>query len=121
MPEPVIVLYDGGCRFCRASAVLMDRWDRRRRLGILPFADPQAQAIARRVPERVRFGSVHAARGPVVAAGPDAIRMILGELPGGRVLRGLGVARLYGTVARRRGMIGRRLPDLPPVRREPIR
>ena len=80
-----------------------------------------AQAIARRVPEGVRFGSVHAARGPVVAAGPDAIRMILGELPGGRLLRGLGAARLYGAVARRRGMIGRRLPDLPPVRREPIR
>lgn len=119
MPEPVIVLYDGGCRFCRASATLMDRWDRRRRLGILPFGDPRAQAIAAALPADVRFGSVHAARGPVVGVGPGAVWMILGELPGGRVLRALGVARLYGAVAHRRGAIGRRLPDLPPVRREP--
>lgn len=119
MPEPVVVLYDGECRFCRAAAALMARWDRSRRLGILPFSDPLAVALAERVPASRRHRSLHAARGGRVACGPDAIRLLLGELPGGAALRALGVARLYGPVARSRGRVGRRLPDVAPVRRPP--
>jgi predicted DCC family thiol-disulfide oxidoreductase YuxK len=120
MPDPgVTVLYDGACRFCRASAAAMAAWDRRRRLTILPFADPEARRLAAAVPEGSRFGSVHAARGGDVASADAAIARILGELPGGRVLRAARVQSLYGLVARHRGPIGRLLPDLRVTRRVP--
>ncbi len=120
MPDPgVTVLYDGGCRFCRASAAAMAAWDRRRRLTILPFADPEARRVAAAVPEESRFRSVHAARGGDVASEDAAIARILGELPGGGVLRAARVQSLYGLVARHRGPIGRLLPDLRVTRRVP--
>lgn len=124
MPDAVVtVLYDGGCRFCRACAAAMAAWDRRGRLTIFPFADPEAQRIAAAVPEESRFRSVHAASGGDVASADAAVARILGELPGGRALRAVRLQALYGVVARHRGRIGRLLPDLAVtrrVRRDPV-
>lgn len=116
----VVVLYDGGCRFCRFSAAAMAAWDRSGRLAIVPFRDPLGATLAARLPEGERFGSVHA-RGPdgEIANGPAALGLILSQLPGGPALRAVGVHRLYWPVARRRGRIGRLVPDLAPVRRVP--
>lgn len=116
----VVVLYDGGCRFCRFSAAAMAEWDRSGRLAIVPFRDPLGAALAAGLPEGERFGSVHA-RGPdgEIASGPAALRLILSRLPGGRALRAAGVHRLYWPVARRRGRIGPLVPDVAPVRRVP--
>jgi predicted DCC family thiol-disulfide oxidoreductase YuxK len=118
-PE-VVVLYDGACRFCRFSAAAMAAWDRAGRLAIVPFRDPLGAALAARLPDGVRHGSVHA-RGPDgrIASGPAALALILSRLSGGRALRAAGVHRLYWPVARRRGRIGRLVPDLAPVRRVP--
>jgi predicted DCC family thiol-disulfide oxidoreductase YuxK len=116
----VVVLYDGDCRFCRFSAASMAAWDRGGHLAIVPFRDPLGVSLAAGLPERERFGSVHAV-GPegVVVSGPSALELMLSRLPGGRALRAARVHRLYWPVARRRSRIGRLVPDVAPVRRVP--
>lgn len=120
-PSPlVVVLYDGDCRFCRAAAGALAAWDRAGALAVVAFRDPLGALLAAGVPEAERFGSLHA-RGPDgrVVSGQDALALVLARLPGGRVLRAAGAHRLYRPVARRRGRVGRLVPDRAPVRRVP--
>lgn len=42
-PSSDVVIYDGQCRLCRASARLLDRFDRRGRLSFLPLQDERAK------------------------------------------------------------------------------
>jgi predicted DCC family thiol-disulfide oxidoreductase YuxK len=43
-----IVIYDGQCKFCRASVARLAHWDRGRRLSFLSLHDPQ---VASRFPQ----------------------------------------------------------------------
>lgn len=118
--DDAVLLYDGDCRFCRLSIRVIAGWDRRRRMGIIPFRDPLGAVLSLRVPEQERFGSFHLlAPGGSVASGSDALAALLMLLPGGSAARRIGLHRLYGPVAARRGRIGRMLPDVAPVRRLP--
>jgi predicted DCC family thiol-disulfide oxidoreductase YuxK len=47
-PTGDIVIYDGQCRFCRASVARLARWDRGRRLSFMSLHDPQ---VASRFPQ----------------------------------------------------------------------
>ena len=116
MARPV-VLYDGDCRFCRFAARLVERLDRRRRLAFLPLDDPAAEPFLAGVSPHERFDSMRLAEpdGRLLAAG-DALAELIAHLgaPGLRFLR-----RGYEIVARRRGLLGRIVPDGDGPRRFP--
>ena len=97
MTRPVL-LYDGGCRFCRFSARVVDRLDFGR-LAYLPFDDPAAQPLLARLPESVRCETIHLFR-------PDGSVWSPRSAP-------------YRLVARNRHRLGRVVPDVPGPRRYP--
>jgi predicted DCC family thiol-disulfide oxidoreductase YuxK len=51
-PRRPLVLFDGGCPFCRAAARLVARLDRTERLALLSRDDEAAAPYTARVPER---------------------------------------------------------------------
>ena len=51
-PRRPLLLFDGGCPFCRASARLVARLDRGRRLAMLDRDDAAATPYVARIPER---------------------------------------------------------------------
>ena len=97
MNRPV-VLYDGGCRFCRFTARVAARFDRGR-YAYLPFDDPVAVPMLDRFPEAVRFESAHFYRddGSIWSPSNPAYRL----------------------VARNRHRLGPFVPDRPGPRRYP--
>ena len=97
MSRPVL-LYDGGCRFCRFAARLVDRFDLGR-LAFLPFDDPAAEPLLARLPEAARFESAHLFR-------PDGSVWSPSSAP-------------YRLVARNRRRLGRLVPSAPGPRRYP--
>lgn len=123
-----VLLYDGDCRFCRASARAVAALDRRRSFAILPLDDPAAAALLASVPAERRGESMSVVRpdGWVLSAG-DALIELTRVLPGGELLawaawRNQGLRRLFGRgyrlVAGRRALLSRVTPDGPgPVRR----
>lgn len=131
MSRPV-VLYDGGCRPCRAFAHALARVDRRGALALLPFDDPERAALVPGMPDEVLRASMHLVHpdgsvdsaGAAVAAvlrvlhGPFGVLGAIGRTAShGRAAR---VAeRLYRVVADNRARYGRFAPDLPPIRRHP--
>jgi predicted DCC family thiol-disulfide oxidoreductase YuxK len=72
-----VVLYDGGCRFCRFAARVVARLDFGR-LAFLPFDDPAAEPLLARLPEKVRFASAHVLRadGSVWSPSGAAYRLV---------------------------------------------
>ena len=60
MKRPVL-LYDGGCRFCRFVARVAARIDRGR-YAYLPFDDAEAEPLLARLPEARRYASAHLVR-----------------------------------------------------------
>jgi predicted DCC family thiol-disulfide oxidoreductase YuxK len=122
-----VLLYDGDCRFCRASARVVAALDRRRSLAILPLDDPSATALLGSVPAERRGESLSVVQpdGWVLSAG-DALIELSRVLPGGQLLasaawRNQGLRRLFGRgyrlVAGRRALLSRLTPNGPgPVR-----
>lgn len=51
-PSRPLLLYDGGCRFCRGAARFVAFVDRDQNLAILPFDDPLSAPYMRRIPDR---------------------------------------------------------------------
>jgi predicted DCC family thiol-disulfide oxidoreductase YuxK len=49
-PRRTLLMFDGGCPFCRASARMVARLDRRQRLALLSRDDPAAAPYAARIP-----------------------------------------------------------------------
>jgi predicted DCC family thiol-disulfide oxidoreductase YuxK len=47
-PGAAVVIFDGECKFCRASIAKLMRFDRRGQLAFLPLQDPE---VARRYPD----------------------------------------------------------------------
>jgi predicted DCC family thiol-disulfide oxidoreductase YuxK len=121
-----LLLYDGGCRFCRASARLVARWDKAQRFSFLPMRDERAEPFARLVPEAQRFKSFHIIEpsGETCSKGAGVITLLsilryttkLGRLAAVLRLRPV-MDIMYAAVARSRGFLGRFVRDAPgPVR-----
>ncbi len=121
------LLYDDGCRFCRACAHAIRRWDRAGRFDILPWSDAQAAGWLRGLSPALRDRGMHLRDGDGrLHSQDDALLALLALLPGGggvaagaRRLPPLrwALARGYGLVARNRGRLSRLAPDTPPITR----
>jgi len=112
-----VLLYDAECRFCRFAARIIARLDRRQRLAFLPLQDEVAPALLPDLPEERRFASIHVVE-------PSGERRSAGEALV-QIARLLGlpapdeVRHLYEPVARRRGLLGKLVPDGSAPRRFP--
>src|SRR5215468_4911201 len=111
------LVYDGSCAFCRRWVERVRRWDRRRRLELVPYQAPDLEA---RFPQlsraacrqRMHLVDEHGAVFPGAAAGREVLR----RLPGGwlwalpfRLPGALRVAEpLYVWITRRWGPVPRR-------------
>jgi predicted DCC family thiol-disulfide oxidoreductase YuxK len=128
-PARPVLLYDDGCRFCRACARLIHEWDRAGHLYILPWSHPHAAAWLSGLDPVGRDRSIHL-RDPDghLHSQDEAVLRLLSLLPGlqwlapaaRRVprLRGL-LWRAYQGVARHRGGLSRISPDCTPLIRYP--
>ncbi len=125
-----VLLYDGDCRFCRASARAVAALDRRRSLAILPLDDPFAAELLATVPAQRRGESMSVVQPDGWAlSGGDALIELTRVLPGGDLLasaawRNRGLRRLFGRgyrlVAGRRALLSRLTPDGPGPVRQPL-
>jgi predicted DCC family thiol-disulfide oxidoreductase YuxK len=112
----IAVLYDEDCGFCRWSADKLRAWDTRRRLAFAGIQSDRGEELLGVVPEAKRLDSMHAATPDGrVWSGGQAVRVILGELPGGSTLASIASAFpgatewTYRLVARHRERLGRLL------------
>ena len=130
MPDPSrpLLLYDGDCRFCRASARWIAKADTTHRLAFLPMHDERAQPHVAWVPESERFMSFHVieAGGRAYSKGAAVIETLslLGPTSWlGRLLRMVKATFvmdvLYAVVAWSRGYLGRFMRDAPGPERWP--
>jgi len=110
------VLYDEDCGFCRWSADKLKAWDTRRRLTFAAIQGPRGTELLHVVPEADRLDSMHAVTTDGrVWSGGQAVRVILAELPSGRVLASVAAVfpgttdTTYRLVARHRERLGRLL------------
>src|SRR5438552_17927851 len=109
MQRPVL-LYDGDCRFCRFVARVLVRLDRNKRLAFVRLQDGEAPTLLPGLSDEERLSSIH-----LVENGRRSSR---GEAPA-RPTRQLGLpapkllGRAYEPIARRRGGLGRIVPDGP--------
>jgi predicted DCC family thiol-disulfide oxidoreductase YuxK len=116
--DPLIVLYDEDCGFCRWALDRLLAWDRRRRLRSIPIQADEGQALlgAAGLPTSAHLDSWHVAlpSGAVRSAGAAA-PPVLEQLPGGGPLAALArrAPRLtdcaYRAVARNRTRLARLL------------
>ena len=121
------LLYDDGCRFCRACAHVIGRWDRAGRVDIVPWSDPQAAGWLDGLTPARRDRSMHLRDpdGRLHSRG-DSLLRLLGLLPGGGPVAA-GARRLpflrwtlvrgYDLVARNRSWLSRLTPDTPVITR----
>jgi acetyl esterase len=104
------LIYDGECGFCRQTVAMISKWDRERRLTLIPFQD-EARVAAFRIPFPALAAAMHLVLPDGrVLAGADAAADLLRLLPGKRWLAYvfavpgvLPVARrVYAWIARQR-------------------
>ena len=115
-----LLLYNGGCRFCRWLARVVVRLDVDEALAFLSIWDDAAKAMVDAIPEDDRLTGWHIVLtdGTRLSGGPGVVRL-LEELRWTRWLgtccRVLGLTRWLGDVdafiAQRKGRLGRRVPD----------
>jgi predicted DCC family thiol-disulfide oxidoreductase YuxK len=75
-----VLLYDGGCRFCRFAARVAARIDRGR-YAYLPFDDDEAAPLLTRLPEATRYASAHLVRsnGSIWSPSSAPYRLVAGS------------------------------------------
>ena len=128
-PDRPVLLYDDGCRFCRASAEAVLRWDRAGRVALLPWSHPRAVVWMHGLTPAERDASMHIALpdGVLLHSG-DAMILLFDALPGLHWLGALArrsdtlrdcVGWGYGVAARNRETLSRLVPNRPPVERHP--
>jgi predicted DCC family thiol-disulfide oxidoreductase YuxK len=105
MPDRPLLLYDGGCRFCRWAARLVAALDWKRKLAFLPFDDAEALPFLAGIPVDERYTSWHLIR-------TDGRRWSRGVVGGP-------ADAVYTLVASHRDKLGRFVPDRPGPRRPP--
>ncbi len=94
------LIYDGECGFCQRSVDLLRRWDRERRIALVPFQD-RARVAAFHIPLPALAAAMHLVLPPPdgrVLSGADAVpeRAALGStsaVPAGGTVRHPGVFR----------------------------
>jgi predicted DCC family thiol-disulfide oxidoreductase YuxK len=114
-----LVVYHGGCAFCRRWVARLRRWDRAGRLEFLPLQDERAPALTGVRRETLEHAAHVVLPSGAVLAGAEAFRALCAYLPGGTVpgllLRIPGALpaadRVYRWVARRWGPVGDRPRD----------
>jgi predicted DCC family thiol-disulfide oxidoreductase YuxK len=111
------VLYDGDCRFCRASLALLLAWDRRGRLRPVPLQSEEAEQLLPRLGPDERMASMHAApENGSPASGGAALPTLLREVPGGAPLAAVAARfpraaeRGYAAVAGNRSVLSKLVP-----------
>jgi predicted DCC family thiol-disulfide oxidoreductase YuxK len=123
-----LLLYNGGCRFCRWLARVVVRLDGAGALAYLSIWDDEAKPIVDAIAEDDRLAGWHLVLtdGTRLSGGPGAVRL-LEELRWTRWLgtscRVLGLTGSLGSVdafiAERKGRLGRGVPDGEAPRRFP--
>jgi predicted DCC family thiol-disulfide oxidoreductase YuxK len=107
----VLVIYDAACRFCRFGIHIVRRLDRRGVLEYCPFGHPVAEERLAALPADARYEQMHVATSAGLLSGTDAARVVLNELPLGRLAVALGLHGLYPLVVRSRWLLGRLSPQ----------
>ena len=112
----ITVLYDEDCGFCRWSADKLRAWDGRGRLTFAAIQSARGAELLHAVPVAERPDSMHAVTPDGrIWSGGQAVRVILAELPGGRIPASIAATfpgatqRIYRLVARHRNRLGRLL------------
>jgi predicted DCC family thiol-disulfide oxidoreductase YuxK len=114
--DRTVVLYDEDCGFCRWSADLLRRWDRRGLVQFAPLASDEATGLLAGLDRETRFASWHVVTGDgsVYSAGAAVPELLL-RLPGGSAPAALArrmpraTDRAYRIVAANRDRLGRML------------
>jgi predicted DCC family thiol-disulfide oxidoreductase YuxK len=125
-PHRPLLLFDGGCPFCRAAARLVARLDRGQRLAMLDRDDDAAAPYVARIPERdvQESWQLIEPTGVRLMHGPAGIRL-LEYLPAtgwlGQALRRLRLTSLVTAVNRLLGRIRKPLGRFFPNQRRPRR
>jgi predicted DCC family thiol-disulfide oxidoreductase YuxK len=124
-----VLLYSGGCRFCRWAARVVATLDRGERLALLPLANEEAGRLLAAVPEDRRTESwwIVGRDGTPLAGKSGAATVLLTEIRLtrllGRVLGAIGLSPLIDALdrlfARHRGRLSRFVPDGPAPQRYP--
>ena len=128
-PDRPTLLYDDGCRFCRAIAEMLCRFARRRELGFLPWSSGIAEAWLAGLAPGVLDRSMHlklpdgrlVSGNAVLAAtlahvrGLKWVAWLDKNVPGASSF----LAWQYGVLAGHRESLSRFVPDRPAVIREP--
>jgi predicted DCC family thiol-disulfide oxidoreductase YuxK len=112
--NPMVVLYDGDCGFCKVMLAVLLRWDRAHRLGAVPIQSAPGEQLLQGVPTRARLESWHLIDGErTLHSGGAAIPVVLAILPRGGLLARLAsrfprpTSRAYEWVASHRVLLGR--------------
>ncbi|PZC43271.1 MAG: putative thiol-disulfide oxidoreductase YuxK, DCC family [Chloroflexi bacterium] len=121
------LLYDDGCRFCRACAALVARWDRGGRVDLLPRSAAASVELLRTLDPALRDGSMHLIdREGRLQSGEVALLGLLALLPGtGTLARvagavgpvGWALGAGYAVLVRNRGRLSRVTPETAAVTR----
>ena len=115
--EPLTLLYDADCGFCRWTLAALLRWDRDARLLPVSIQSAEGQALLRDVPPGLRLASAHAVTpdGRVYSGGAAAehvARLLPAGAPFAAAARALErpVDRSYRWVANHRTGLSRFVP-----------
>jgi predicted DCC family thiol-disulfide oxidoreductase YuxK len=113
-PGPHIVLYDGGCGFCKLAVRWLVRLDRRRCLRPVAIQGAEGQGLLSEVPETQRLESAHLlSPDGTLHSGAAAAAPLAELLPGGSIVARLfarfpsTTTHAYRWVARHRVLFGR--------------
>jgi predicted DCC family thiol-disulfide oxidoreductase YuxK len=112
--DALIVLYDGGCGFCKVMLALVLTWDRAHRLVAVPIQCTLGQQLLSDMSSAHRLESWHIVdRTRAIHSAGDATAVIFAALPRGALLARIAsrfprtTSRVYGWVASHRVLLGR--------------
>jgi len=128
-PDRPTLLYDDGCRFCRAMAEVLYRLARRPELAFLPWSSSLGEAWLRDLEPQARDASMHLKLPDgTLVSGNDVFGETLAHVRGVKWIAwsarnvpkaGSLLAWTYGLVAGHREFLSKLVPDRPPVTHEP--
>jgi predicted DCC family thiol-disulfide oxidoreductase YuxK len=114
--EPVVVLYDADCGFCRVALALLLRWDTRRRLEPAAIQSARGELLLGEIEPAMRMRSWHAVDpAGAISSGGAGVPLVFGALPSAMPIAWLAArfpsttARVYDWIAAHRALLGRAL------------
>ena len=116
--EPVTVIFDDDCGFCRWSVDRLTRWDRHGRIRLVTLRSAEADRLLTGMPDDRRYASWHLVTPDGrIASGGRAVAPLLRRLPGGAPLAAIAQSMpgptdaAYRLVARNRDRLGELLGE----------